>query len=61
MMASTKKTPVLMKQSPVAKDKQELTDSIERELWIEESAYFMAESRGFILGFEREDWETATK
>lgn len=50
-----------MKQSPVAKDKQELTDSIERELWIEESAYFMAESRGFIPGFEREDWETATK
>jgi hypothetical protein len=38
-----------------------LSDSSEREQWLEESAYFMAEARGFIPGFEQNDWDMAEK
>lgn len=60
-MVTSKKTSTTKRQPQNATDKHEIPGSIERELWIEESAYFLAESRGFISGFERDDWETATK
>ena len=36
-------------------DNQVLVDNSERKHWIEESAYFMAEARGFIPGYEKKD------
>ncbi len=43
------------------KNKQVLVDNSERKQWIEESAYFMAEARGFIPGYEQKDWDMAIK
>ncbi len=42
-------------------DKQVLVDNSERKQWIEESAYFISEARGFIPGYEQNDWDMAIK
>ena len=39
---------------------KETTDTpIIRERWIAESAYYLAEARNFVAGYEQEDWNTA--
>lgn len=61
-MTTSKKNSVSMKQQQLEMDdKHGISDNSGRELWIKESAYFMAQSRGFIPGFEQEDWNTAEK
>ncbi len=30
-----------------------------REIWIQEAAFFMAEVRGFVPGYEDKDWGLA--
>lgn len=56
------------KQQPEVPDKPSektkklgMLDIEDRNNWIEESAYFMAENRGFIPGLEKKDWEAAEK
>jgi hypothetical protein len=51
---SNKKTSSTMQQ-------QATPDDFNRQSWIEESAYFIAEARGFIPGYEKEDWNKAEK
>jgi hypothetical protein len=58
-MAIGNKTSVSTKKQAKAADKPEIPNNAEREQWIKESAYFMAESRGFIAGHEQEDWNIA--
>ncbi|MCF6204755.1 MAG: DUF2934 domain-containing protein [Methylococcaceae bacterium] len=58
----------IKKQSKVSKAQQFETtnekiilDKSERDIWIQEAAFFMAEARGFIPGYEDKDWELAEK
>jgi len=60
-MVASKKTSASVKRQVNANNKPEMPSGVNRELWIEESAYFMAESRGFAPGFEQQDWSAATK
>jgi hypothetical protein len=34
-------------------------DDSERDIWIQEATFFMAEARGFIPGYEDKDWGLA--
>jgi len=36
-----------------------LTKTIVRNEWIAEAAYYLAEARNFVTGYEQEDWNTA--
>jgi hypothetical protein len=58
--------PVLKKKATVveaSKKVQEkvtpLKNPIVREEWIAEAAYHLSEARGFVTGYEQEDWNTA--
>lgn len=62
MMAISKKNTDLMNQTTKTEDKPELlSDHPKRVDWIKESAYFMAESRGFAPGYEQQDWNMAER
>lgn len=39
--------------------KKNAIQMIDREHWLQESAYYLAEARGFISGHEQNDWQTA--
>lgn len=54
-MTTSKKSAVSMKEQRI------IPDNLEREQWIEESAYFMSEARGFTPGYEQDDWNAAEK
>lgn len=56
-MATSKKVTQVNAQEK--EDKNHIPDKTKREQWIKESAYFIAESRGFMPGSETEDWHTA--
>lgn len=59
MIDSTKK-PVAKKQSSLKKQKKTVDPNNDpRQLWVEVSAYFMSEARGFNPGHEQEDWTLA--
>jgi hypothetical protein len=60
-MAISKQNAVSKKRKIEMNDQQEILDSSERKLWIEEAAYFMAEARGFSPGYEEKDWALAEK
>jgi len=60
-MATSKKTSASVKKQAKAIEKQEPSNTVKREQWIKDSAYFMAESRGFLPGYDQEDWKKATK
>ncbi len=51
----------MKRQQVEEKDEQIVSEKSERELWIQEAAYFMAEARGFIPGCDKEDWNSAEK
>ncbi len=60
-MVTSKKTSASVKRQINTNNKPEIPSGADRQLWIEESAYFMAESRGFAPGFEQQDWSAAAK
>lgn len=61
-MLKSKKSAVSVKQQQAEmKGEQIMPDISERDQWIEESAYYIAEARGFIPGYEQDDWKMAEK
>ncbi len=60
-MASRKQSKVSKTQQIETNSEQIILDDSVREIWIQESAFFMAEARGFIPGHEDKDWGLAEK
>lgn len=59
-MAIKKTTSVSTKRKAItAEGELETSNDTDREQWIKDSAYYLAESRGFTPGHEREDWNIA--
>ena len=60
-MAIKKQSTVSKKQQIDTNSEQIIVDHSERKIWIQEAAFFMAEARGFIPGYEDKDWGLAEK
>ncbi len=58
-MATRKQSKVSKTEQIEANSKQIILDDSEREIWIQEAAFFMAEARGFVPGREDKDWGLA--
>ncbi|WP_428354924.1 DUF2934 domain-containing protein [Methyloprofundus sp.] len=59
-MTVSKKKPVPTEQQKITREVTlDIAGPSDRELWIEECAYYMSEARGFIPGYEQKDWSTA--
>jgi hypothetical protein len=60
-MAISKKKSDSVSQKAKIEDKSESLNDSNRNRWIKEAAYYMAETRGFIPGYEKRDWGLAEK
>ncbi|MCK5829877.1 MAG: DUF2934 domain-containing protein [Methylococcales bacterium] len=59
-MAIRKEKTTLIKKQVEKEVKHDIVEGgAEREHWIEESAYYKAQARGFSPGNERQDWHLA--
>lgn len=58
-MAISKKKQVSKKQELETTNVAEIMNDFDRVHWVKEAAYYMAEARGFVTGYERDDWEMA--
>lgn len=54
-----KKEVTAVKKSKKTPEKLTPSKSLIREEWIAEAAYYLAEARHFVTGYEQDDWNTA--
>ena len=49
----------VVKESKKTQEKVTSDNPIVRGEWVAEAAYYLAEARNFVTGYEQEDWNTA--